>query len=125
MLDIILDIQRKVTESSMATRHASSISAQDLNALEAALRITFVPVNIEALEPDISASLQDPEEFIWEQNKHEAKHKKEDLDQLQQQVWGSMPVTSQLGRNLLHPLGFNGVLALMCRSTFPATCGGA
>ena len=60
-------IKRLVSTSSEATRHASTIAEQDLDELEAALRISFVPVTDGAIEEAASQSIaSDLTEFAWE-----------------------------------------------------------
>jgi hypothetical protein len=80
------DIKRIVTESSEATRHASTITGPELDALEAALSTCFVPVNQETTDVDVRTAISDPTEFEWEANKHEAQHRQQYMDVLQQQV---------------------------------------
>jgi hypothetical protein len=80
------DIKRIVTEASEATRHASTISGPDLDALEAALCTCFVPVNQEATDVDVRAAFSDPIEFEWEANKHEAQHRLQYMNVLQEKV---------------------------------------
>lgn len=59
-------IKRHVTASSEATRHASNITVQDLDALEAALRICFIPTEDGPIEEAASQSMSNLTEFTWE-----------------------------------------------------------
>jgi hypothetical protein len=86
MQDDIVNIKRMVATSSEATRHASTISHQDLDSLESSLRICFVPVSEDVLDATAAASFRDTAEMLWEVNKHEAAHRDEYLDTLTKQV---------------------------------------
>ena len=61
-----LAIQKMIKEKSEASRHASSISPDDLESLLVALRCVVIPV-----EDDIKDSLADTTEFAWQDNKYE------------------------------------------------------
>lgn len=75
MEENIKAIKRIVTEGSESTRHASTITAQDLDKVEASLDMCFVPVEDDPIDPETNSALQDDTEFKWEENKHEAKHR--------------------------------------------------
>lgn len=82
----IKDIKRMVTEASEHTRHASTINDQDLDKVEAALEICFVPVEDGSIDPETSIALGDDTEFQWDENKHEAKHRDEYIEAMQSKV---------------------------------------
>lgn len=82
----IVSIKRLVTSCSQATRHASVITEQDVDELEKALDICFVPVMPDDLRNEVVEALNDPVQFEWEANKHEAQHRKEYLAALESQV---------------------------------------
>ena len=72
MRDDIKAIKRLLTKG---TRRASTITAQDLDNVEASLDICFVPVLEDGpLRPESEDALQDDTELPWEDNEYEAKH---------------------------------------------------
>ena len=90
------DMKRMMNEGSEATRHASTITGQDLSALEAALHTCFIPINEDQLQADVSTSISDQTEFEWDANKHEAGHKAQYMEVLEHEV-RCAPVSSALG----------------------------
>ena len=107
MVADIATIKRLVTASSQATRHAAVINDQDLDELEKSLHICFVPVTPENLSEDVTAALEDPIEFEWEDNRHEARHRKEYLAELEKQVGAPGCLLSSCGQHV-----FTGLLML-------------
>jgi hypothetical protein len=90
----IINIKQLVQQSSQATRHASTISEQDYDALISALKIVFVQKGLENISETASQVLQDLTEFTWEQNKHEAMHKPEYIKFFQDRVSTHVPAHS-------------------------------
>lgn len=86
MADNIMSIKRLVTASSESTRHASTIKDPDLDAVEAALQICFVPVETDNLDSASRAALEDNQEFQREDNRHEARHRDDYLNVMASKV---------------------------------------
>mmetsp|Transcript_6780 Transcript_6780/g.14990 ORF Transcript_6780/g.14990 Transcript_6780/m.14990 type:complete len:383 (-) Transcript_6780:396-1544(-) len=86
LLERTRNIERIALEGSQATRHASTITDEDLDAVEASLRICFAPADDTTVDPAADASYQDTTAFQWEENKPEAKHRKDYLAALDEKV---------------------------------------
>ncbi len=54
--------------------------------LDAAMKVAFVLYCEDPLDPSISQSLEDPTEFTWEENKHEARHQVDYVNALKRKV---------------------------------------
>eukprot|EP00195_Chlamydomonas_chlamydogama_P013823 CAMPEP_0202899738 /NCGR_PEP_ID=MMETSP1392-20130828/7886_1 /ASSEMBLY_ACC=CAM_ASM_000868 /TAXON_ID=225041 /ORGANISM="Chlamydomonas chlamydogama, Strain SAG 11-48b" /LENGTH=422 /DNA_ID=CAMNT_0049585993 /DNA_START=199 /DNA_END=1465 /DNA_ORIENTATION=- len=96
--ELLERILHYVKPGSEASRHASSISVNELEALESALRVAFVKVGPDQigpydpdvepdlLDPDVDRDLMDATEFTWDANKHEATQAAEYMKVLETKV---------------------------------------
>lgn len=85
----VLNLKRMVqqaSDASNATRHASTITAADLDALAKSLCICFVPCHDEALDVAAATTYDDLSEVKWEEHKHEEQDRVQHLQEVEEQA---------------------------------------
>lgn len=85
MLQVLEKIQHLQLQATSATRHASSITVDDLSMVESALKVTWVRRDEDG-SSEVEARLADATEFKWEENIPEPSQKEEYMAVLREQV---------------------------------------